>query len=188
MAQRFFHGKSNAILFPCRPFWADLLSRRMKKLSQLLLIVALAALVAAPARAENENLSAHDFVLIIYAQYRGANTSGIAREEWKDYFSPSLMQLIGADSKSSGPDRVPNLDGDPFIQAQDWDIPNFATDVQEQGPTKAKATVTFQNQGVERNLELDLVKLNEGWRIDDIHGPSGSLRKLLKQGKSLGKT
>ena len=98
------------------------------------------------------------------------------------YFTPALARLIDADAKAAAKrGDVPALDGDPFIDAQDWEIDAFAIAVKDIGPSKAVGTVKFKNIDKDVAVVLDLVKLKNGWRIDDIRAPSGSLRGLFKK-------
>ena len=43
--------------------------------------------------------------------------------------------------------------------------------------------VSFFNQGEPRQVELNLVKLTAGWRIDDIHWREGTLRSRGRASK-----
>jgi hypothetical protein len=128
--------------------------------------------------------SAKDFVASIYAAYKGKGSKGITldtRAKVARYFTPSLAKLINDDSAAAKKrQEVGALDGDPFIDAQDWEISDVAVDVKEEG-TKAVATVKFKNFTDDKTVVLDLVKLKQGWRIDEIKMPSGSLRDLFKK-------
>lgn len=57
----------------------------------------------------------------------------------------------------------------------------MSIDVKDNGPDKAVATVRFKNLGKDVTITHDLVKLKQGWRIDEIRMPSGSLRSLFKK-------
>lgn len=76
--------------------------------------------------------------------------------------------------------EVPKLDGDPFLDAQDWNIKDLAISVKADGP-KATGQVTFDNLGKHTEINLDLVQTPAGWRIANIKAPSGSLSDLYKQ-------
>ena len=98
------------------------------------------------------------------------------------YLSPeviTLMDQMYAASKKA--DEVPALDGDPFVDAQEWDIKSFDITVDQAGADKAIGHVRFKNYDEEKSLTLDLVHLKSGWRIDDIHWSNGTLRKLLTE-------
>jgi len=93
-----------------------------------------------------------------------------------------LARLIEDDAAAAAKaGEVPSLDGDPFIDAQDWQINSFTIAVKDTGPDKALGTVKFKNQKENVAVELDLVKLKDGWRIDEIRTKTGSLRDLLKK-------
>ena len=58
---------------------------------------------------------------------------------------------------------VPNLDGDPFVDAQDWDIAAFDIAVTDTVNNAASATVKFRNSDTPTVVVLDLVKTgNDG--------------------------
>ena len=106
------------------------------------------------------------------------------------YFEPSLAALISNDRKDAAKHHdVPTLDGDPFIDAQDWEIKSFDITVNEMDGSKAAATVKFVNAGEPATVTLDLVSIAGAgnanpWRISDItylhDGKPETLRGLFK--------
>jgi hypothetical protein len=143
------------------------------------------ALAAAISPAIAADQSARDFLAAIYANYRGKDSKGQSFDttaKINRLFTPSLARLIDADAKAAAKrGDVGALDGDPFIDGQDWQIDSFTIDVKDTGPDKAVGTVSFKNFDKNVTITLDLVKLKQGWRIDDIHMPSGSLRAVFKK-------
>src|SRR5262249_46780218 len=96
-------------------------------------------------------------------------------------FEPKLADAMIKDFATAAKRKeVGTLDGDPFLDAQDWEIANLKVDVKTSGSDKAVATVNFTNVREPKTVTIDLVKLRGGWRIADINAPSGSLRKLFK--------
>lgn len=75
---------------------------------------------------------------------------------------------------------VPTLNGDPFVDAQDWEITNLAMAVVPKGTAAATGTVTFANLRQAKRLVIDLEQTPAGWRIADIRGPNGALSVLYK--------
>ena len=147
-------------------------------------IIALAATAAAhPVLAAEA--SAQDFLAAIYAHYKGKNAKGVPLSDKgaaARYFTPELAHIMDADAKAAAKKHeVGALDGDPFVDAQDFEITDVKIDVKESAPDKSTGTVTFKNFGKDTTVTYDLVKLKQGWRIDDIHMPSGSLRALFKK-------
>ena len=75
------------------------------------------------------------------------------------------------------------LDFDPFLDAQDWDVRTFDIVVSDVAAGKAKATVKFVNEGDERAVVLDLVQVENAWRIYDIawlrDGKAETLRAIF---------
>lgn len=133
-----------------------------------------------PAKAD---ASAQKFLEGIYQRYVGPDTPGIAldgKEALLSLFTPELAAMIAADSaRAEQENEPPALDGDPFVFAQDWDIKNVAVSVKDTGRGKATGVVSFTNFGEKQTVELNLLKLPAGWRVDEIHWPDGTLRGIL---------
>lgn len=148
-------------------------------------IIALGLIAGAAGPAVAAEPSAQDFLAAIYANYKGKDSKGVSfgtTAEINRYFTPSLARLIDADAKAAAKKgEVGALGGDPLIDAQDWEITDLSTDVKDTGPDKATGTVKFKNFGKDVTITHDLVKLKQGWRIDEIRMPSGSLRALFKK-------
>ncbi|HTS40975.1 MAG TPA: DUF3828 domain-containing protein [Xanthobacteraceae bacterium] len=133
--------------------------------------------------ASAQGASPSAFITSIYKPYtsktyKGARLDTPARI--RRYFEPALANVIIKDmAEADKRKEVPTLDGDPFIDAQDWEVANLTMDVKQTGE-KALATVNFTNFRELKTVSLDLVKTSAGWRIADIRAPSGSLRELYK--------
>jgi hypothetical protein len=153
-----------------------------------LLLGAAGAAMAKPALAADP--SAEAFVTAIYAAYKGKNAKGIPLDKDADirrYFEPSLAALMIKNIKDAArKGDVPELDGDPFIDAQDWDIASFDIAVSDTGADTAAATVKLVNLGKPDTIVLALVKLKDGWRIRDItwqrDGKAETLRAIYAHG------
>jgi hypothetical protein len=133
--------------------------------------------------------TAQQFLQSIYAQYHGDTKAspGVRLDsaaDYRRYFDASLVKLIVADedaAKKRG--DVPELDGDPFINAQDWDITGVAIHMDSGDASKAAATVRFQNFKEAKIVHVSLVNTPAGWRIDDIdYGGGQTFRGLYKPG------
>ena len=128
--------------------------------------------------------SAKSFVEGIYAAYKGKDAKGISLDSdvaVRRYFEPRLAALIIKDRKNAR-GEVGKLDGDPFIDAQDWEIGAVDVAVRDVAADKAGATVSFKNVDKPRIAVLDLVKLKAGWRIADIAWDrKATLRGVLTQ-------
>ena len=100
------------------------------------------------------------------------------------YFTPSLVAIIVADeAKAARHHDVPTLDGDPFVDAQDWDIGDITWKITAHGAEHADAEVHFTNFKQPQKVLLQLVRLKVGWRIHDIvyyGSDAGTLRGLYK--------
>jgi hypothetical protein len=148
-------------------------------------IALLAVLITAllPAQAAEDP---KDFVTALYQTYVGKDAKGIpvSSPKARQVLTPGLMKLIDADAKAAARrGEPPRLDGNPFIDAQDFDIKSFTVEIQEVGRFRAVATVTFRNEASAGNgpMILALVKTGDEWRIDDFRGDSGSVRKYLSK-------
>ena len=153
--------------------------------SRILFLGLIAALVAAAPGSFAQDAALKRFVDGIYVNYRTPNSPGTrinSKVLLARYFTPSLAALIERDAEQAkAKNEPPELNGDPFVDAQDWDIKGLAVDLSESGKDRATATVKFSNFGEAREVRLDLVKTAAGWRIDDIQWREGSLRGLYRK-------
>jgi hypothetical protein len=150
----------------------------------LLGVLVCPAIAMVPARAADT--SAKAFVEAAYAAYQGKDQNGISLGRdavVKRYFEPNLATLIIGDAKAAARrGEVPRLDGDPFIDGQDWQLDSFAIVVRDISPSKAIATVSFKNFDKPTTVVLDLVRLKAGWRVADISwGRKDTLRGLYRK-------
>ena len=130
--------------------------------------------------------SAESFLDGIYAHYTGDPNKAMGvslsnAREIRRYFAPSVADLMIADDAAAEKrDEVPALDADPFVDAQDWEIKSFDISVEHKGPDQATAIVRFVNAGTKFKLRLRLVRLADGWRVEDIvwNPGDGTLRGL----------
>jgi hypothetical protein len=139
-------------------------------------------LLALPLTAGAQEQTAMDFVKSIYEPYRQANFKGQPYDQPKRFFTPDLAAAIERDfEEAKKRNEVPTLDGDPFLDAQDWKVETIAYAVsQGVDKTKASASVAFVNLGEPKGVVLSLLHTTQGWRISEIIAPSGSLRALYK--------
>ena len=97
-----------------------------------------AAVIAAPALAVDA--AAEAFVTAIYDAYKGKNAHGVLIDNDRSvrrYFEPSLAALMRKDQKEAARrNEPPELDGDPFVDAQDWDISAFDIAVSTPHPAR----------------------------------------------------
>jgi hypothetical protein len=153
-----------------------------------MILGAAGAAIVRPAMAADPAATA--FVQAIYATYIGKDAKGVALDKdatIRRYFEPSLAALMIKDAHDAArKGDAPNLDGDPFIDAQDWDIKNFDIAVSDDSADKATATVKFVNVDKPQTVVLALIKLKDGWRIHDItwqhDGKPETLRDLYVRG------
>src|SRR5258708_10125714 len=119
--------------------------------------------------------SATAFLTKIYDAYKGENSKGILIDTdaaIRRYFEPSLAALISKDQKDAARRHdAPTLDGDPVIDAQDWDISAVDITVRNASPDKAVATVRFKNIHHATTVLLHLIKLKGDLPIPHITRP-----------------
>jgi hypothetical protein len=130
-----------------------------------------------------------DFVESIYAAYKGKDAKGVSLARTADlnrYFAPALVAMINKDRAAANKrGEVPTLDGDPFVNAQEWEIESFDIAVRDTGRNTAAATVSFMNFGNPKSAALDLVKVKSDWRVADItYEDKETLRGLFKPAKA----
>jgi len=141
----------------------------------------LAAICVLPTAAYGQTLTADGFLRAIYDPYLEMGYKGQPYWQVNRFFVADLAQVIEADmreAKRRG--EVPRLDGDPFLDAQEWNIKDLAISVRTDG-SKVIGLVSFDNLGRHTEIMLDLQQTYAGWRIADIKAPSGSLRELYKK-------
>jgi hypothetical protein len=143
--------------------------------------VALVLVLAAPVAATEP--SAQAFLQSIYAQYLGPNGKGVKLDGDADlprWFAPPVVALMRRDrERSARRHDVGALDGDPFVDAQDWALSDLHISVEEQA-ARALGRVQFKNIDTTVAITLDLVLIRGHWRVADIHWPEGSLMALLR--------
>jgi len=150
-----------------------------------LVICAVSPASAAPPQTPPKTPEA--FLQDIYSHYRGHASKGVPLDkdaDWRRYFADDLVALITADEKAAAKSGdIPTLDGDPFIDAQDWDITHLTINVDTQSATAATATVKFENIKEPKTLHIKLIQTPKGWRIADIvwPGTEGTFRELYKK-------
>ncbi len=144
------------------------------------LIVAGLVTALAGTDASAQAATAQAFVENLYRPYLAKGFQGQPYGDTARFFVPSLAQAIDRDDREAKRrNEVPTLNGDPFVDAQDWEISKLSIDVTTSGDA-ATARVSFQNFGEAKRLVLELARTPAGWRIAEIKAPSGSLKALYK--------
>ena len=135
---------------------------------------------ALPRTAAAQQESASSFVNGIYQPYRQKGFKGQLYTEAERWFEPELAAAMQRDfAAAKQRNEVPLLNGDPFIDAQEWEITSLSVAVTTEGE-RAAAAVALVNLGKPHAVALTLVRTPAGWRIVDIVASSGSLRGLYK--------
>jgi hypothetical protein len=151
---------------------------------RFILCAAACAVLANPAYADDG--SAKAFIAAIYTAYKGKNSKGVRLDgeaALRRYFEPRLATLIVKDEQAAARRKdVPSLDGDPFVDGQDWEISAVEIAMTNVTDTSATATATFNNAGTPTKVVYDMVRINNDWRIHDItwlhDGKPETLRSL----------
>ncbi len=140
------------------------------------------ALLAVPIAARAQSSTALDFLKSIYEPYKQAGFKGQPYWETRRFFVADLAGAIEQDfAEAKKRKEVPPLDGDPFIDAQDWDIRSVSYAIPEMSSGgRTVAAIALDNLGKPTLVALFLVETPQGWRIDDIVTRGSSLRALYK--------
>lgn len=124
--------------------------------------------------------SAQAFLEALYAPYRAKSDTGQPYTEAEHFFEPTLAAAMQRDYELAQKNGVPpTLNGDPFVDAQEWNISNLSIHAAVSGE-QATGMVSFVNFNQKKTLAVELVQTKAGWRIADIAGAGGSLRALYK--------
>jgi hypothetical protein len=148
------------------------------------MLVSAATAIAMAFGANAETPSPQAFVDGIYKHYLGKESKGLPLSSAaviRRYFAPPLCDVMVKDFTTAWKrGEVPQLNGDPFVDAQDWEVSDLKSTVTSTGAKTAVATVNFIMFDKPRSLTLDLVNTSAGWRIADIKWAQGSLRGVYK--------
>lgn len=144
-------------------------------------VVLLAALLPLAAHAQQPApQTAQAFLDGLYAPYRTKGFAGQPYTRAEHFFEPILAHAMQRDYMRAHKNGVPpTLNGDPFLDAQDWEISDLSVSATELGG-RASGTVSFLNFTRKKTLTVTLVETPGGWRIADIAGDGRSLRALYK--------
>jgi hypothetical protein len=94
------------------------------------------------------------------------------------FFEPTLAAAMQRDYQLAQKNGVPpTLNGDPFVDVQEWEIANLSIRAASSGE-QATGMVSFVNLKQKKTLAVELVQTRAGWRIADIADAGGSLRAL----------
>ena len=131
-----------------------------------------------------DDASALVFVSAIYNSYTTGSKDGVSIDSGRKlrrYFEPALAQAMNKDQENAAKHHDEGeLDADPFIDAQDFDIKRFDVAIKDTAPGKVTATVTFDNFGKQKTIVLDLIAIKNDWRIYDITWSRDAEPKTLR--------
>jgi hypothetical protein len=124
--------------------------------------------------------TAQAFLDSLYAPYRTKGFKGQPYTQAERFFEPTLARAMQRDYQLAQRNGVPpTLNGDPFVDAQEWEVTNLSIRAAAAGE-QATGIVSFVNFNQKKTLAVELVQTKAGWRIADIAGAGGSLRALYK--------
>jgi hypothetical protein len=106
------------------------------------------------------------------------------------FFSAALLRIVVADEKRSAKrNQPPNLDGDPFADAQDPTVNDLKISVVSTNGAKASVLADFdRGAGTREKVTYSMVLERGLWRVDDIAydlpgEPARTLRGELNDAK-----
>ena len=123
----------------------------------------------------------------IYDAYKGKDAKGVPLDNARAvrrYFEPSLAALINKDRADCRASAATSdcLTGDPFIDAQDWDIADFRHRGRRHCARESGRHRQIYQSRQASHGALDLVKIKNDWRISRYYLAAGrdaeSLREL----------
>ena len=150
-------------------------------------VMACAVLAVSPAPAADLN-GARAFLVQLYAHYPQRDAAPAFDPTGRSatsVFDPTMVALFREDARLTPPGDVGAIDGDPICDCQDDDGMSVKIGpIQPAGPSRATARVDIRfgkaSPPDRRRLELDLVAVQAGWRVYDIHNAdTPSLRAYL---------
>ncbi len=122
-----------------------------------------------------DDVSASAFIATIYNSYTTGSKNGVRIDtglKLRRYFEPVLAAAMDKDQETAAKHHeVGELDGDPFVDAQDWEIKHLDIAIKDTAPGKVTATVTFDNFDKHQTMVLELIAIQNDWRIYDITWP-----------------
>ncbi|MFC5741537.1 DUF3828 domain-containing protein [Dyella tabacisoli] len=125
---------------------------------------------------EKTDASAENFLRRVYATYK----TGSEPPELSSIATPALRDLLHQEQVALD-GEMGVLDADPLCNCQDFDIKVQSIHFDHVSDAHASAVVTFTNFGkASKPVELELAKVKGVWRIDDVAGLQGELKKELK--------
>ncbi len=104
------------------------------------------------------------------------------RSKW---LAPDLLATCRAYfARPKPPDEVPDIDGDPFTDSQEYPT-RFRLGETEQGADRAVVPVVLSwPGGATRTVHVHLARIHDAWLVTDVAYASGpSLRTLLGEGR-----
>jgi hypothetical protein len=149
----------------------------MRRLAPIVALVLCAALApAAPAAPADDPLA---LITAIYRTYRDGND----HPGLPGVYSRRLQGLLDADEKNTPQGEVGKLDGDVFVDGQDWSLSNLRIALVSRSAAKAQVRAKFENFKQPRDIVFDLVREDGRWAIDEVAslraGNRWSMSKIL---------
>lgn len=151
-------------------------------------LLALLLITAIGLNAQDPSLeSARKLVQTFYAEHTKGDM-GFAEGSLKakgKFLAPDLLKACltkQADDAAKGPEAVPDVDGDPFTDSQEYpDAFKLGRIHSSGGGARIPVTFTWKNGNPPRTVTVILKNLQLGWRIDDLRYAEGrTLRQLMK--------
>lgn len=143
----------------------------------ILLVIGFVLAFAAPAAAQPVFDDPRGLVEHVYAGYLKDEVPGYPTE----LFTPTLRKLwddLEAREAASGDVE---LDFDPFINGQDFQLSDFTVDDPLIEGDTATVVVSFLNYGTAEEMRFTLVRGADGWKIDDLESLSGDFTYRLSE-------
>jgi hypothetical protein len=143
----------------------------MKRLSVFLLLLAFVPVAHAGAANETPEAVVRAIYVADAPSIKGTGLGIMGDQAARvRFFSATLLHMIAADAKAAAKrNEVPNLDGDPFADAQDPTVNDLKISVVSTAAAKASVLADFDRGDNKREQVTYSMIFERGkWRVDDI--------------------
>ncbi|KAB0680138.1 DUF3828 domain-containing protein [Aureimonas leprariae] len=128
-----------------------------------------AALLLLPGAVAAQETSTPDkAILSLYASYQGDE-----EPDERKYFSTQLRDLYDKDQAKAENGEDGNLDFDPVIGGQDYEIKDLKVEEPKINGDIAMVDVHFRNFDTPNHLKYTMRKEGQTWKVDDIESVDG---------------
>ncbi len=117
-----------------------------------------------------------DPITYVYSHYKeDAGSFWLEDDDLERLFTPRMADLMVKSRRASEILESESAGASPWLSSQDWIIRGVKVEADDRGPGKALAMATYRNFAAQdpkpETVTFDMVKTDDGWRIDDMQFP-----------------